>query len=58
MNEDSKKELKAAVRQLEYAEDYLQGAANALPDLEREIYRLLEEVAALKEDLTVRRLAS
>lgn len=58
MTEDARKRLKAALRQLEYAEDYLQGVASALPELEREIEKLLEVVADLKEDLTLRRLAS
>jgi hypothetical protein len=50
--------LGVALRQLEHAEDYLQAAANALPDLEDEIDRVLGDVEVLKHDLTRRRLAS
>lgn len=58
MPTDQKESVKVALRQLEYAEDYLQGVANALPELQRRVDELLEEVAELKEDLALRRLAS
>ena len=58
MAEGRSEELRLAFRQLELAEDYLQGVANAMPDLEQEVEQLLEEVAVLKQDVTKRRLAS
>lgn len=58
MAEGRSEELRLAFRQLELAEDYLQGAASALPDLEEVVEQLLEDVAVLKQDVTKRRLAS
>jgi hypothetical protein len=56
-NSDSNDKLGVALRQLEHAEDYLQAAASVLPELEDHIDRMLDDVEALRQDLTRRRLA-
>jgi hypothetical protein len=48
--------LKTAIRQLERAEDYVEGVSHLVPQLEKEIDQLVDDMEAIKADLIRRRL--
>jgi hypothetical protein len=49
-------DLTTAIRQLERAEDYVEGVGHLVPDLEEEIYQLVDDLEAIKADLVRRRI--
>jgi hypothetical protein len=55
---DDRSNLKTAIHQLERVEDYLEGVAALLPDLQERVEDVIADVDGLKADLTRRRLTS
>jgi hypothetical protein len=49
-------DLRTAIRQLERAEDYVEGVSHLVPDLEKEIDQLVDDMEAIRANLVRRRL--